>query len=215
MKLLIIGGAGFVGSHVVDLLVEREYTVAVLDDLSSCWLDEDTEVPIPKFRNENALYVEDVNSAISFDPEVFIVCSLRHPLERDRELYFAAFDGFLAQTVRIVSSSMRARSKMKRVVVASLSDAFELNPRKKVPAAHLIKALREILTYWHRPPDFETYFAHFPELRGDRRLPGVGDPGEDSISVEEAAEFLVKLAVTKKHAFNYDYHFEYRTTYKL
>jgi len=35
MKILITGGAGFIGSHVVDRLVEEKHEIVVLDDLSS------------------------------------------------------------------------------------------------------------------------------------------------------------------------------------
>ena len=34
MKILVTGGAGFIGSHVVDLYVDRGYRVVVVDDLS-------------------------------------------------------------------------------------------------------------------------------------------------------------------------------------
>lgn len=35
MQVLITGGAGFIGSHLSDLLIERDHTVHVLDDLST------------------------------------------------------------------------------------------------------------------------------------------------------------------------------------
>lgn len=35
MKILVTGGAGFIGSHIVDMLIEHGHTVTALDDLSS------------------------------------------------------------------------------------------------------------------------------------------------------------------------------------
>lgn len=35
MKYLVTGGAGFIGSHIVDVLIEKEHEVVVLDNLSS------------------------------------------------------------------------------------------------------------------------------------------------------------------------------------
>ena len=33
--VLVTGGAGFIGSHIVDLLVKHNYKVVIVDDLSS------------------------------------------------------------------------------------------------------------------------------------------------------------------------------------
>ena len=35
MKVLITGGAGFIGSHVADLLIEEGHGVVIVDDLSN------------------------------------------------------------------------------------------------------------------------------------------------------------------------------------
>ena len=35
MKILVTGGAGFIGSHIVDMLVDRGDEVVVIDNLST------------------------------------------------------------------------------------------------------------------------------------------------------------------------------------
>ena len=35
MKILVTGGAGFIGSHIVDVLVENNHEVVIIDNLSS------------------------------------------------------------------------------------------------------------------------------------------------------------------------------------
>ena len=35
MKVLVTGGAGFIGSHVVDLFIDNGYEVVVVDNLST------------------------------------------------------------------------------------------------------------------------------------------------------------------------------------
>ena len=38
-KILVTGGAGFIGSHVADALIERGHSVVVLDDLSGGFVE--------------------------------------------------------------------------------------------------------------------------------------------------------------------------------
>ena len=35
MKILVTGGAGFIGSHIVDMLADNNLEVAIIDNLSS------------------------------------------------------------------------------------------------------------------------------------------------------------------------------------
>lgn len=46
MKVLVIGGAGFLGSHVSDALSEAGYQVTILDRVASKWLRADQEMVI-------------------------------------------------------------------------------------------------------------------------------------------------------------------------
>ena len=36
-KVLLTGGAGFIGSHIADRYLSEGYEVVIIDDLSSCW----------------------------------------------------------------------------------------------------------------------------------------------------------------------------------
>lgn len=53
LKVLITGGAGFIGSHIVDKLLDNNYQVAVLDNLSSGNLDNLQQHENLKFYNRD------------------------------------------------------------------------------------------------------------------------------------------------------------------
>ena len=69
MRILVTGGAGFIGSHVSDALVEQGHNVAVLDNLSTGFRRN-----IPKearFFEQNILEKEGVNRCFEeFKPEI-------------------------------------------------------------------------------------------------------------------------------------------------
>jgi dTDP-L-rhamnose 4-epimerase len=74
--VLVTGGAGYIGSHLVDALVAREYRVTVLDNLepqvhrSGTW---------PSYANANARYVRgDVRDRAVFEPLVLASDAVVH-----------------------------------------------------------------------------------------------------------------------------------------
>ena len=110
MKVLVTGGAGFIGSHVVDIYIENGYAVVVVDDLStgrrsnlnprakfyqldirSPQLNSIFEEEQPDFINHHAAQM-DVRRSVTeplFDADVNILgsinlieCAKRHDLKR-------------------------------------------------------------------------------------------------------------------------------------
>jgi dTDP-L-rhamnose 4-epimerase len=74
--ILVTGGAGYIGSHLVDALVTRDYTVTILDNLepqvhrSGNW---------PSYANPNATYVKgDVRDRSVFEPLVLASQAVVH-----------------------------------------------------------------------------------------------------------------------------------------
>src|SRR5687768_7696052 len=75
-SVLVTGGAGYIGSHVVDRLVSRGYQVAVLDNLepqvhrTGTW---------PSYSNARASYVRgDVRDRATFEPLVLAADAVVH-----------------------------------------------------------------------------------------------------------------------------------------
>jgi UDP-glucose 4-epimerase len=124
----VTGGAGFIGSHMVDLLLERGFRVAVIDNLSRGRLDN-----LAQHRDDPRCEVHQVDvTGLAPDSELFrdakyvfhfaglgdIVPSIEHPLEYMR----ANVDGTLA----VLEAARHAR--VDKVVYAASSSCYGAAP---------------------------------------------------------------------------------------
>lgn len=75
MKILVIGGAGYIGSHVVKALLEAKHTVTVFDNLSSGLLTN--LFPENEFIAGDTRHADDVENAFArgFDVAIYLAAS--------------------------------------------------------------------------------------------------------------------------------------------
>jgi len=111
MKILVTGGAGFIGSHVVDRLVKEGYSVRVIDDLSSgkiknirAHLDSGKvtfakgDIRDVSFVREN---LRDINAVLHFAAMISVPISIKNPK--------LTFDVNLLGTLNLLESCVEAQ----------------------------------------------------------------------------------------------------------
>src|SRR5215472_17575442 len=127
MRFLVTGGAGFIGSNIVDELVRRRHQVVVLDDFSS-----GKEANLAAVRDQIELYVgsitdlrtvekacEGVDYVIHLAARTSVPRSVKDPIESNR----INIDG----TLNVLVAARDA--KVKRIVFAASSSAYGETPR--------------------------------------------------------------------------------------
>ena len=98
--VLVTGGAGFIGSNLVDMLLEKKYQVFILDDLStgnisniSNHLKIDQLTFIEKDINDiSHIELQDVNAVFHLAARVNVVDSIANPLEDARVNYYGTLN---------------------------------------------------------------------------------------------------------------------------
>jgi dTDP-glucose 4,6-dehydratase len=120
VRVLVTGGAGFLGSHMCDLLIARRHTVVCLDDLSTgCRTNIEHLVTSPKFSFIEASVLDTVDIEGGFDG----VIHLASPASPSAYLDMPIF------TLRTGSEGTRnvldfAKAKSARIIFASSSEVY-------------------------------------------------------------------------------------------
>lgn len=133
MKALVTGGAGFIGSHLVDLLLEKGHEVVVLDNLSGGWMKNLTTAENhPKFRFVHA----DIRNRETLQPHfegidwVFHLAALADivpSIEKPRDYFETNVDG----TFNILEAAQKAN--VKRFLYAASSSCYGIPAKYPTP----------------------------------------------------------------------------------
>ena len=163
MKAIVTGGAGFIGSHMVDLLVKNNYKVTVIDNLANGRLDNilhhkdkikfvnvdigDYDIPLDE-------YFEDVEYVFHYAALADIVPSINNPIKYHR----ANVDG----TIRVLEVAKKS-SCLKKFVYAASSSCYGIPDT--YPTTETSPIAPEY-PYAHTKTVGEQYVMHWGQLYG-------------------------------------------------
>ncbi len=157
MKAVVTGGAGFIGSHMVDLLIKENFEVTIIDNLANGRIENINTNSKVKFIHADISdyninfdeYFEDVDYVFHFAAMADIVPSINNPL-----LYHKSnVDG----TINILEASKKSKN-LKKFVYAASSSCYgipevyptpENSPIKpEYPYAHTKRIGEEYVLHW-------------------------------------------------------------------
>lgn len=178
MRAVVTGGAGFIGSHMVDLLVKEGYEVTVIDNLVNGRLDniehhegkvKFVHVDIGDYEAELDIHFEDVDYVFHYAALADIVPSITNPLKYHK----ANVDG----TIRVLEAAKKSQNLKKFVYAASSScygipDTYptpETSPIKpEYPYAHTKTVGEQYVMHWGQVYDMPVVSMRFFNVFGIR-----------------------------------------------
>lgn len=127
-RILITGGAGFIGSHLVDLHLARGDSVYVVDDLSTGCIDnlaEHFDCPQFQLSTSNILDWDDLSGATEWADQVYHLAAVVG-VKRVLDDPIRTLDTNLVGTRRILEAASQAQWTP-RVLIASSSEVYGFN----------------------------------------------------------------------------------------
>jgi dTDP-L-rhamnose 4-epimerase len=122
-KVLVTGGAGFIGSHTVDMLIENDYSVHVIDNLDPQVHGAQRQIP-NYFNKKASITISDVSNTEALMDIIHDVDAIIHLAARvgvgqsmyDIEKYVDANTG---STASMLNMLVNEKNSVKKLVVAS------------------------------------------------------------------------------------------------
>jgi UDP-glucose 4-epimerase len=131
MKVLVTGGAGFIGSHIVDALVAKGHEILVVDDLSSgdrSQVNKQATLVVADIRS-----VEAQQSVRSFAPEVVVLAAAQMAVKKSMDDPRFDVDVNIVGQVNVLEALPKNAAKPPHVVFFSTGGAM-YGAQKTFPA---------------------------------------------------------------------------------
>ena len=178
MKAVVTGGAGFIGSHMVDLLVQKNYEVTVIDNLANGRLEniehhkgkvKFIHADIGDYTVDLEPYFKDVEYVFHYAALADIVPSITNPMKYHK----ANVDG----TLNVLQAAKNSQKLRKFVYAASSScygipDVYptpENSPIKpEYPYAHTKTVAEQYVMHWGQIYDMPVISMRFFNVYGIR-----------------------------------------------
>jgi nucleoside-diphosphate-sugar epimerase len=164
-KAIVTGGAGFVGSHLVDLLIDGEWEVLVLDDLSSGKMEHLAEA---RQRAKIGIHVTDIcapeltDVVERFGPEVIFHLAAQSKVRPSVEDPIRDAEVNVLGTLRVLEAAVAAGT---RKVVFTSSGGAIYGGGAKLPAKETLGKKPES-PYGISKKIMEDYFRWYREMHG-------------------------------------------------
>jgi nucleoside-diphosphate-sugar epimerase len=204
-KVLVTGGAGFIGSHLVERLVREGYKVVVVDNLSEGKLKNLSSVTgLISFHKVDIRNLKKLNSSFKGADTVFHLAALRS-VKRSVDDPIATNENNITGTLNVLTASRD--QGVRRVILASSSSVYgpqkekifteDLTPNPKSPYA-LSKLTGEIYCkQFFKLYGLETISLRFFNVFGPRQ-----DPESEYAAV--IPKFITKLIKGEKATIEWD-----------
>lgn len=187
MKIIITGGAGFIGSHIVDAYIKAGHRVAVIDNLSTGF--KKNLNPKAKFYNTDIRKLKTIEKIFSHEkPDIVnhhaalavVVESVKNPIP-------TLETNIIGTANLMVAFGNHGAGKSKKFIFASTGGALYGSP-KKIPADEktpimplspygLSKLLgEEIIKFYSQYFDLNYLIFRYPNVYGPRQNP-MGEAG--------------------------------------
>ncbi|UXM85438.1 SDR family oxidoreductase [Methanococcus aeolicus] len=190
MKVLITGGAGFIGSHIVDKFLENNHEVVVLDDLTTGNLDNikrnnDNIEFINKSILDNDLNFEGVDAVIHHAAQINVRTSVENPV----------LDGDINILGLINILEKIKKYNVKKIIFASSGGAVYGEPKyMPVDENHVVAPMspyglskfcgEEYIKLYNRLYDIDYTILRYSNVFGERQDP-LGEAGVISIFIDK------------------------------